>query len=128
MVKRWIRKTARNILSALACETAELSVVIVSDREMRRLNRAWRGRDRTTDVLAFAQEGPAPNLLGDVVISLPTARRQARAAGHPLQTELAILLIHGLLHLLGWDHESGGPRAKAMRRQESRLLRRLQEK
>ena len=97
-------------------------MALVADREMRRLNRLWRRKDRTTDVLAFVQEGPARNLLGDVVISLPAARRQARERGHSLKDELAVLLIHGILHLRGYDHEPGGQKARRMHRQEAALL------
>ena len=102
-------------------------MALVSDPEMRRLNARWRKQDRTTDVLAFAQEGPARGLLGDVVISIPTARRQARERGHSLPDELRVLLIHGVLHLLGYDHERGGIAARRMRRQEAHLLKQIQE-
>jgi probable rRNA maturation factor len=122
-----MRKTATSILNALGCEAAELSVILISDPAMRKLNRRWRKQDRTTDVLAFAQAGPAPGLLGDVVISLPTARRQARERGQALADELRILLVHGVLHLLGYDHEPGGAEARRMRQKEARLLKRIQE-
>ena len=104
-----------------------MSVTLVSDPEMRKLNRRWRNQDRPTDVLAFAQEGPAPDLLGDVVISLPAARRQARERGHALEEELRTLLIHGVLHLLGHDHERGGAPARRMRQQEADLRKSLRE-
>jgi probable rRNA maturation factor len=101
------------MLSALRLEQAELSLVLCDDRAIHALNREHRGIDRPTDVLAFAQsEGqPMPavskaRLLGDVVISLPTARRQARAAGHSALAETTMLLAHGLLHLLGFDHQT----------------------
>lgn len=100
-------------------------MTLVADPEMRKLNARWRQTDRTTDVLAFAQEGPAPGLLGDVVISIPTARRQARERGHSLRDELRILLIHGVLHLLGYDHEPGGAEARRMRQAEARLLKQI---
>jgi probable rRNA maturation factor len=118
---------ARRLLRELDLDGAELSILLVSDREMRKLNRAWRGRDRATDVLAFAQrEGPGPppvQLLGDVVISVDTARRQAREHGHTLGREGEQLLVHGLLHLLGYDHERSATEARRMQRRE-RLLRR----
>jgi probable rRNA maturation factor len=99
---------------------AELSVVLTGDGEMRRLNRAYRGKDRTTDVLSFpllegkrlASGGRLP--LGDVVVSLPQAGRQAKARGAALGDELALLLIHGILHLLGYDH--------ATRREQKRMF------
>jgi probable rRNA maturation factor len=95
---------------------------------MRALNNSWRGKDKSTDVLSFSQvEGMAvppggPHLLGDVVISMPTAARQAVARGHTLEEEMARLLVHGILHLLGHDHVHGGWQAKKMRAEERRLL------
>ncbi len=100
------------MLRALALESAELSVVLCDDAVMRDLNRTYRRIDRTTDVLAFAlREGPAMPAaevlwLGDIVISLPTAARQAQAVGKPAIAEVALLLAHGLLHLLGCDHRT----------------------
>lgn len=91
---------------------AEVSLSLVSDREMRELNRAYRGRDRVTDVLSFPQRegeelagpGDVPEPLGDVVIAVGRARRQAREYGHSLEREMAFLAVHGTLHLLGLDH------------------------
>jgi probable rRNA maturation factor len=108
-----LARRARRMLAALRLDNAELSLVLCDDRAMHALNREHRGIDRPTDVLAFAQaEGRAmpaaskTRLLGDVVISLPTARRQARAAGHSALAEATMLLAHGLLHLLGFDHQT----------------------
>lgn len=103
---------------------------------MRALNLTWRGKDKTTDVLSFSQVEDArspggkapqpvffgPMLLGDVVISMPTAARQAQARGHSLHDEMARLLVHGVLHLLGHDHVHGGWQARNMRAEEVRLL------
>ncbi len=98
---------------------AELSVALVSDRQMRVLNRRWRRKDRPTDVLSFPlQERGA---LGDVVISLETARRQARVGGWPLAVELRRLLAHGILHCRGYDHDTPA-HAREMARAERRLL------
>lgn len=88
----------------------EVSIVIATDKMIHELNKHYRGVDSATDVLAFAmQEGEYgyinPDLLGDVVISIESAQRQAREAGHTLAQELAILLIHGLLHLVGFEHK-----------------------
>ena len=99
------------LLSALNLPAAELSVVLCDDAFIHPLNRDWRGKDQPTDVLSFAQregEGadPADPLLGDVIISLETASRQAQQHGHSLVLEVRILLVHGLLHLLGYDHET----------------------
>jgi len=117
---------ARRMLDVLGLGSAELSLVLVSDRVMHDLNRDWRGKDRPTDVLAFAQgeEGPAPHgLLGDVIISVDTARRQAASLGHSLVVEADRLLVHGLLHLLGYDHERSPAEARRMQRKERAVLR-----
>lgn len=99
-----------------------VTLVITSDRRMRTLNREWRGVDRPTDVLSFpAGDGPGPaKHLGDLVIARETAVRQARDEGHSLSTELRVLALHGLLHLLGYDHERDSGR---MARTERRLRR-----
>jgi rRNA maturation RNase YbeY len=123
-------RSGRRLLRALGRADAELSVLLVSDRVMRRLNREWRGKDRTTDVLSFSQqEGPgqAPTtLLGDVVISVATARRQAAERGDALGLEGERLLIHGVLHLLGYDHERSAAEARRMQRRERQLARALE--
>lgn len=86
---------------------ASFTARLTSDRELRRLNRTYRGKDAPTDVLSFpGEEGPEGRHLGDVVIAVPVARRQAEAAGHPAARELRVLLLHGVLHCLGHDHES----------------------
>lgn len=93
---------------------AALTVVLTSDREVRALNRRFLGRDRTTDVLAF----PAgERYLGDVVVSVDRARVQARAARHPVGSEVAFLAAHGVLHLLGYDDRTVRARAGMLRRQ-----------
>ena len=99
-----------------------VTLVVTSDRRIRGLNRTWRGQDKATDVLSFPagdDPGPAPHL-GDIVISRETAARQARHEGHSLATELRVLALHGLLHLLGYDHERDSGR---MARIERRLRR-----
>jgi len=99
-----------------------VTLVVTSDRRIRGLNRTWRGQDKATDVLSFPagdDPGPAPHL-GDIVISRETAARQARNEGHSLATELRVLALHGLLHLLGYDHERDSGR---MARIERRLRR-----
>jgi probable rRNA maturation factor len=87
-------------------------VLIVDDAEIHRLNRDYLGKDRPTNVISFAMQegegaGVQPDLLGDVVISADTAARDAAEAGLPFEHELAFLLLHGILHLLGFDHERG---------------------
>jgi probable rRNA maturation factor len=80
-----------------------LTVALVPDGQVRRLNARYRGLDSATDVLSFAADEPGQ--LGEVVIACGVARRQARKARHPVQVELRVLALHGLLHLLGYDHE-----------------------
>ncbi len=97
------------MLEALDLADAELSILLCDDSTIRELNRRYRKKNRPTDVLAFPMHegrGPqiAPGLLGDVVISLPTARRQAAARDRAIVHEVTFLLAHGLLHLLGHDH------------------------
>lgn len=101
---------AEHLLNAFGLPEGELSVVLCDDAFIHPLNRDWRGKDKPTDVLSFAQregEGANPddNVLGDVIISVETATRQAEERGHPLGHELRVLLVHGILHLLGYDHE-----------------------
>lgn len=108
---------------------AEISIVLTGDEEMRLLNRDYRGKDCPTDVLSFCQlEGEpfAPSAggqveLGDVVISVDTARRQALEHGHSLQNEIDVLTVHAVLHLLGYDHENDDE-AAAMQLRELAIL------
>jgi rRNA maturation RNase YbeY len=122
-----LARSARRLLRGLRLADAELSLVVVSDRKMRALNRRYRGVDRPTDVLSFSQrEGagrPPDGLLGDVVISLETVRRQAAVRGERLEREGQRLLIHGLLHLLGYDHERSAADADRMARRARTLER-----
>jgi len=110
---------------ALRRDSGGLELLLADDRAIRALNRRLRGRDRTTDVLSFPAasdlEPGAPHL-GAIAISLPQAGRQARAAGWSRRSELALLMTHGFLHLLGYDHETDDG---TMRRLEARLLRRV---
>jgi probable rRNA maturation factor len=128
---RRIERAARALLAAIGRPTATLSLSFVGDAAMRRLNREHRGKDRTTDVLSFpmyepfavparSQEGDPELLLGDIIISVDVAARQAAAYAAPLDAEIERLLVHGLLHLLGHDHEKPAERAR-MVREERRL-------
>jgi probable rRNA maturation factor len=121
-----VARAAAAMLRALDLADVELSILLCNDREIHALNRDYRHKDRPTDVLAFAlREGHGGELarraLGDVVISIETARRQAAAAKHPVFTEVSMLLAHGLLHLLGWDHRTD-EEDRRMRREVDRLL------
>jgi probable rRNA maturation factor len=117
---RWLETAAP------ASARGEVTVALVSDGRMKSLNRSFRGKDYATDVLSFAiargEASPAAaRQLGDVVIAVGVARRQAAEAGHSLGTELRVLALHGLLHLLGYDHDTDDGR---MARVEARLRRR----
>ena len=146
--RRRLRPWLRGLVRELAPGAGSFGVRFASDREMRRLNHRFRGKDQPTDVLSFpgggaAETGTPPGgrhvegrhlegrhlegrhlegrHLGDVVISVPTARRQALAAGHSAERELQLLLLHGVLHCLGYDHETD---EGEMERLERRLRRR----
>ncbi|MCL4807828.1 MAG: rRNA maturation RNase YbeY [Thermoanaerobaculia bacterium] len=102
---RRVAAWARAALEAAAPRRkASLSVLLCGDARMRRLNREYRKVDRPTDVLSFPSEDPA--FLGDVAVDVPYAARQARRRGHSLDREVQLLLAHGVLHLLGHDHET----------------------
>ena len=115
------------LLRILRLEQAELGVLFVGERAIRALNHRYRRKDSATDVLSFPlRGGPFPHVqhdaLGDIVISVPVADRQAAIAGQTLRSELRRLLIHGLLHLVGYDHELGPREARRMERRERELL------
>ncbi len=123
-----LRRLAGCVLVAVGEKKSELSIDLVGDGRMRRLNRQYRKKDRTTDVLAFAMResaSPVSALLGDVVISVPTAQRQAKEGGRSLSEEIAWLLVHGVLHLCGYDHERSDAEARRMKRREQVVLRGL---
>jgi len=121
------------ILSTVNEPSSDISLTFVGDRRMRRLNRQYRRKDRTTDVLAFAmREAETPpashrvsRSLGDVVIAVPTAVRQARRGNRSFEEEVACLLIHGILHLCGYDHERSKSEALRMSRRERMVLKKL---
>jgi probable rRNA maturation factor len=120
---RVLREAGMDMLRKLHLR-GELSVALVTDSAIRRLNREWRRIDRPTDVLSFPQEdegAAGAGVLGDVAISLDTARRQAREGGWTVAAELRRLLAHGLLHCLGHDHGVGS-QARRMAAAERRLL------
>jgi probable rRNA maturation factor len=121
------RRFCLRLLRAADIEGAEVSVLLTGDRRMRELNRRYRRVDRTTDVLSFSQtadaDGPpsgspaAP--MGDIVLSLPAVGRNAARFGVPVEQELKRLVVHGLLHLAGWDHRGTAERSRMMARQEA---------
>jgi probable rRNA maturation factor len=124
---RLLRSRAVRALKEVGQSTSELSIAIVLDDEIAALNSEHRGKHSATDVLSFSlldgeHSDQRGKLLGDVVIGIETAARQARAAHRGLDAEVARLLIHGILHLLGWDHEEPAE-GRRMRVEERRLWR-----
>lgn len=124
--KEKILRTAGRILSLLEQPGAELSILFVGDRRMKQLNTQYRGIRRTTDVLSFEAgipvEDEGSKILGDVVISVPKAEAQAEEYGFGFYDEINRLLIHGTLHLLGYDHEQTAYMARKMRKKEEELF------
>jgi probable rRNA maturation factor len=124
--RRRLARIARTVMAAEGCPAnAELSVVIGDDEWIQDLNRTYLMKDAPTDVLAFPQDAAhtvGTPLLGDVAISAETAARQAEQAGHSLEEELVILLIHGILHLTGWSDETPARRRRMMRRTTGLML------
>lgn len=127
------QEAIRNCVGMFAEEGSyEVSVLITDDEGIRKLNKSYRGKDKSTDVLSFpqwedglAEDDPGTvDLLGDIVISLETARRQAFDFGHPVEREVAYLAVHGTLHLLGYDHEDEADKAE-MRLAEEEVLKAL---
>jgi len=128
--QRKIKEIIRKILQYLKVdEETEISVLFTDDKFIRSLNNKYRGIDKPTDVLSFSlQEGAikypeveSDKLLGDIIISVETAQRQADTLNHTIEKELAVLLIHGLLHLTGYDHEKNED-YKIMWEKESEML------
>jgi rRNA maturation RNase YbeY len=121
----------------LCLEDSELSIVFTGSMRMKSLNAHYRGMPKDTDVLSFpmdtpsgrfpASGRPSPLMLGDIVISVPRAAQQAHVCGISLHEELRRLLIHGLLHLTGYDHEKGQHQKALMKRKEQELHNALQE-
>ncbi|MGB9596195.1 MAG: rRNA maturation RNase YbeY [Candidatus Poribacteria bacterium] len=125
-IRNVVRNSAEKALIAEGVERCELSILLTDDNEIRELNAKYRNVDAVTDVLAFAmREGidgdPNDEILGDIVISIPTAERQAKEYGHSFYAELALLTIHGVLHLLGYDH-SERDEAKIMQEKQRKVI------
>jgi len=124
---RKMKRKISKVLTDLGCGEKELSVLFTDDREIATLNDRYLGRKGATDVLAFPMAGgpepsPPTSMLGDVVISLETALKEADELGVSVTEMVDRLLIHGILHLLGFDHERSAEDAEKMRVEESRLL------
>ena len=132
MALKALRGMAREMLRGLGCheDNTELSLLLTDNEGIRALNRRYLDRDRPTDVLSFPMwdfnsELRTPNselILGDVVISIEKARKQAEELGVTMDEELSRLLVHGILHLFGFDHEKSSKEAQRMKKEEERLL------
>ena len=126
-----IKHTAQVILGALGCPDSEISILIVDDPQIAELNQQYLNREGPTNVIAFAmREGEfsdlSPHLLGDVVISMDTAAREAQAAAMSTQRRFNELLVHGVLHLMGFDHETSDEEARAMEDKSRELMKLIQ--
>ena len=141
------QKIAEVVLKTVGIKgRTEISLAVVGDGRIRKLNKIYRGRNRVTDVLAFGDKSVLPYLakafprlkkgqdvkfvnppdgikrLGEVIICYPRAKKQARRLGHSLEKELTVLVIHGILHLLGYDHEKDEQEASEMKAMEEKIL------
>ena len=123
-----LENTAHELLHLAGHGESELSILLVDDVKISELNSAYRGKDKATNVLSFPlfdDDDPGPKMLGDIVISVDTATREAKALGHLVADYLNVLLIHGFVHLLGFDHEQGEEEARAMSAKEKELLKKI---
>jgi len=125
-----IEETATRILNALDCPKGELSILMVADEKMAEINQKYRNRMGPTNVIAFAMRdgefsGINPDLLGDVVISLETAEKEAKESGITLENRFFELLVHGILHLFGYDHEISDIMHEKMERKTNDILKEI---
>jgi len=120
---QWVREILSRLLQAHGLKNTEISVYLTGDQTIRLLNRDFRGRDKPTDVLSFIYDEPVGRyrLLGEIVISLDTAQKQAEELGHSLEEEIKRLLVHGFVHLLGYDHELGEEEERKFTEMEEKL-------
>ena len=122
---RRLKKVALAILDLVGQQNTELSLALIGDREMRQLNAQYRGKDYSTDVLSFPVDATvalSTPLLGDVIISVDKATAQAREHRRSLDDEMITLVIHGIVHLLGYDHERSARDARIMSRLEKKIF------
>lgn len=131
---RKIKRVAKKILENLSCpKDIEISILLIDNNYIRELNKKYLNKDKPTDVLSFPMQPArrktafsltpsALNLLGDIVISVEKAEEQAKSINVSLDDEITRLLIHGILHILGHEHEKGGKKAREMKKEEERLL------
>jgi len=127
-----VKRFASTALRILGLSDAELGILLVDDKRILEINREWLGRNYPTNVISFSQEyqvgvDAAGKVLGDIVISVDTARKEAKHSGRTLHARLDELVVHGLLHILGFDHERGEGEAKRMEQEERKLLKEIYE-
>ena len=127
-----IKQTAQVVLDALDCPDGELSILLVDDSHIAELNNQYLNRSGPTNVIAFPMRAGefsdlTPDLLGDVVISLDTAKSEALAAGVNLEQRFSELLVHGILHLFGYDHETNSSDARRMEKKSTELLKLIEQ-
>jgi probable rRNA maturation factor len=127
--KSWVEGVCHRIAQILDLNKVEVSVFLTDDNTLQELNRTYRNKDKPTDVLSFPIKEKVGQwfILGDIVISVETAKRQAVCAGHSLQEELKRLLVHGFIHLMGYDHELGGEEERKFFSLEEYVLKNLLE-
>ena len=123
-----VRRSLKKLLKALGCEYGEISLLLVNDHQIREINKKYLGRDRPTNVISFAMtEGPFggihPEILGDIILSVETAARDSLSGHIDFMDEVEFLLIHGLLHLLGYNHENtDADTSEKMKKRERELF------
>ncbi len=129
ITKKFVKQISQQILKELQLDNVELSITLTDNENIRQINKQWRKKDRPTDVLSFPIDEKPPGykykILGDVIISLPFAKKQAEETGIPYQEEIIRLLTHGILHLLGYDHEVCPAEAKKMFDLQDRIVNRI---
>lgn len=121
---KWIKDLVNKLLDLQGLHGIEVSLYFTDDEVIKELNKTYRGKDKATDVLSFIFDEPAGpyRLLGEIVISVDTARKQAKEIGHSLEEEIKRLVVHGFVHLLGYDHELGGEEERKFKELEDKLL------
>ena len=126
ITKKFVKQIVQKILKELQLDNVEISITLTDNETIRRINKQWRKKDKPTDVLSFPIDEKPPGykykILGDVVISLPFAKKQAEEIGISYEEEVIRLLTHGILHLLGYDHEVCPAEAKRMFDLQDKIL------
>jgi probable rRNA maturation factor len=129
ITKKFVKEIAEKILKELNLDNIELSITLTDNQTIQQINKEWRKKDKPTDVLSFPIDEKPPGykyrILGDVIISLPFAKKQAQEIGIPYKEEIIRLLTHGILHLLGYDHEVCPAEAKKMFNLQDKIIEKI---